>query len=606
MMPFIKISNLAPYYDATVSLDYAEQTGDALGNYPIAGNLGDRYLSIYLAPATNKVGTVSVVKEEGGSVVLQYNGASSMTKFTNLTFGSKVGVKISPQTDHKVTGMSVINGTLVSPLIGPFKPGEVVLTAVEVLNTDIRVQAHFDLAPTAHLSLAVPIKAVVGNPIYLNSAGTTSNDKITSYEFRVDGQSVYRGADPLFAFTPTAAKTYAIKLIVSTERGGVFEKSANINVVTRDEVYNPLCLGCHGGSTPQVIADYRAGIHGRPGISCVACHTDSPHQAVPDPQDCIGCHSKNTPEITSSFSASAHAGQQSCQGCHPAQPHGAIPDSSVCAGCHSPLPHGEGLTGCIICHDPHSLSLSVGGDFSIDYPHSSISCSTCHDSQDGSSRPADRCLTCHDGTSATAVVTHANTSAAYGNWAIQCITCHDPHRQDQRFVYGEDSFIVSGTSDAGGITSNSLTMTGAGWAENSLADMVLFPDLSDTSKNYKILGNTEETITVRGPMDWFQTTDGNTNFAAVYGRLIRDTIATPNSGDREVRLFRETGINSFADGDAIYDGICEACHTKTRHHRNDGTAVEQSHYDGTRCTSCHTHANGFGGFDHSGAVATGF
>ena len=100
-MPFIRISNLAPYYEATVYLDYAEQTGDALGNYPIAGNLGNRYLSIYLAPATNKVGTVSVVKEEGGSVVLQYNGASSMTKFTNLTFGSKVGVKISPQTDHK-------------------------------------------------------------------------------------------------------------------------------------------------------------------------------------------------------------------------------------------------------------------------------------------------------------------------------------------------------------------------------------------------------------------------------------------------------------------------------------------------------------------------
>ena len=233
--------------------------------------------------------------------------------------------------------MSVINGTLVSPLIGPFKPGEVVLTAVEVLTTDIRVQAHFDLAPTAHLSLAVPIKAVVGDPIYLNSAGTTSNDKITSYEFRVDGQSVYRGADPLFAFTPTAAKTYAIELIVSTERGGVFEKSANINVVTRDEVYNPLCLGCHVGSTPQVIADYRAGASPvGPESPASPVIPTAPIRRSPTIQDCIGCHSKNTPEITSSFSASAHAGQQSCQGCHPAQPHGAIPDSSVCAGCHSP------------------------------------------------------------------------------------------------------------------------------------------------------------------------------------------------------------------------------------------------------------------------------
>jgi hypothetical protein len=200
------------------------------------------------------------------------------------------------------------------------------------------------------------------------------------------------------------------------------------------------------------------------------------------------------------------------------------------------------------------------------------------------------------------VVTHSNTSLNYGNWAMQCTTCHNPHWQDQLTAYGQASFVVSGTADTAGITSNTLTMTGAGWAENSLAGMVLFPNLNDASFNYKIIGNTADTVTVKGAINEVQVTAGNSIFAVIYGRLIRDTLATPTSGQREVRFFRDAGANSFADGDAAYDGICEACHTQTRHHRNDGTAIQQSHYDGTRCTACHTHANGFAGLDHAGVV----
>jgi len=55
-----------------------------------------------------------------------------------------------------------------------------------------------------------------------------------------------------------------------------------------------------------------------------------------------------------------------------------------------------------------------------------------------------------------------------------------------------------------------------------------------------------------------------------------------------------TGANSFADGDATRDGICEVCHTQTNHHQADGTAPGgQSHNDGADCTTCHTHLGGF-------------
>jgi hypothetical protein len=72
-------------------------------------------------------------------------------------------------------------------------------------------------------------------------------------------------------------------------------------------------------------------------------------------------------------------------------------------------------------------------------------------------------------------------------------------------------------------------------------------------------------------------------------KFIRDTIRT-----NSVVFTAYTGANSFADGNATRDGICEVCHTQTNHHQADGTAPGgQSHNDGADCRTCHTHLNGF-------------
>jgi predicted CXXCH cytochrome family protein len=78
-------------------------------------------------------------------------------------------------------------------------------------------------------------------------------------------------------------------------------------------------------------------------------------------------------------------------------------------------------------------------------------------------------------------------------------------------------------------------------------------------------------------------------------------IQTPNSGLREV-VFESRGsglgqptLHSFADndedGNGIFDGVCETCHTQTSHHRND--TADATHYTGATCSSCHTHDTGF-------------
>ncbi len=79
---------------------------------------------------------------------------------------------------------------------------------------------------------------------------------------------------------------------------------------------------------------------------------------------------------------------------------------------------------------------------------------------------------------------------------------------------------------------------------------------------------------------------------------IREKVRTPDHLDMNVVFIRYTGINSFADGDTTYNGICEVCHTTTKYYRRDGSQPFSNHsggvnYDRTNCTYCHSHSTGF-------------
>jgi predicted CxxxxCH...CXXCH cytochrome family protein len=86
--------------------------------------------------------------------------------------------------------------------------------------------------------------------------------------------------------------------------------------------------------------------------------------------------------------------------------------------------------------------------------------------------------------------------------------------------------------------------------------------------------------------------------------LIREHLLTLNSGTKTI-VFRQDdrsgGTNpnlSFLGehGTGVYDdGICESCHTKTTHFRNDLSGGDHTHNQTVRCVDCHTHAKGFAG-----------
>ncbi len=90
--------------------------------------------------------------------------------------------------------------------------------------------------------------------------------------------------------------------------------------------------------------------------------------------------------------------------------------------------------------------------------------------------------------------------------------------------------------------------------------------------------------------------------------LIRESLRTPNSGVKTIDFHvddkaggtnpQDSYLGAYtvdANATPTDDGICEACHTKTIHYRNDTSGGDHTHNQGTRCINCHKHKNGFAG-----------
>ncbi len=88
--------------------------------------------------------------------------------------------------------------------------------------------------------------------------------------------------------------------------------------------------------------------------------------------------------------------------------------------------------------------------------------------------------------------------------------------------------------------------------------------------------------------------DSHTGITDYNLKLIRSAVSTDFVPDvLNPVVFQQTPEHfAFADGNPPYNGVCQACHTQTNYHTNDGTG-DYSHFIGTNCTGCHAHQSGF-------------
>jgi len=297
------------------------------------------------------------------------------------------------------------------------------------------------------------------------------------------------------------------------------------------------------------------------------------------------------------------------------------------------------LIGCQLCIVLFCLSFIVKAHATENWPHngnSGIGCFSCHDLASSEPKllpplghtPVDLddttantlCWGCHDGGTTPPkgpyVLTHSSltTSNKYGDWTVECWVCHNQHLQDQVKTYGMASYVYTGTVT--GVTATQIKVTAASWTVDQYAGYVVVPNTA-TDKinyNYKIIRNTSNTLTVRGPINLTYAAIGNT-VGISDSKLIRTSINLADisttgvskigfnggvpfkpTGIKTVKFFKPTGPNSFADGVGDVDGICEVCHDLTDHWRNDGTLSGvglHTGMKGTNCIGCHSHAKGF-------------
>jgi len=263
--------------------------------------------------------------------------------------------------------------------------------------------------------------------------------------------------------------------------------------------------------------------------------------------------------------------------------------------------------GCLSCHDLHGSAGSL------------LKSSTPNPGMGADNTEANNlCWSCHTGPAlAPYRVPHSSGVIGeedFGAWYVECKDCHDPHNQSQFQTFGTASFLATGVLESvtSGATST-LTDNDATWTVDEHAGRVVFPDINVRDRrgipvgnlSYRILSNTATTLTLDGTINTSYIAAGDT-YGVVYGKVIRNQIKVPGTTTwKQVKFFGQTGTNSFADSDATLDGVCQVCHTKTAHFKNDGTGIDQLHMNGDRgdpngtagenCTDkCHQHIGGFG------------
>jgi len=278
---------------------------------------------------------------------------------------------------------------------------------------------------------------------------------------------------------------------------------------------------------------------------------------------------------------------------------------------------------CISCHN----AASVGHDSPI---KSGISHAVMANvTSNGASMPVFGSVT--SGEYSDTMYTHLK-----GGDTMVCVTCHNPMRKPHdtgrswELLYSGDGLNYS--SSLGGWWDQGHTGLGAyrypslgtptdvreretyrqpasAYSYDELAGTLAF---NNSTTAYAYLTLSDPYLRAPGSDNTFcldchpqQATHRHYNCLACHGvhvetglKFVKRSVRRPDGTNADVVFGRMTGVNSFADGDGTYDGICEVCHTRTAYYRYDGSTLDNHtstglNYSGSDCTLCHSHAAGF-------------
>jgi hypothetical protein len=246
------------------------------------------------------------------------------------------------------------------------------------------------------------------------------------------------------------------------------------------------------------------------------------------------------------------------------------------------MPHNiTNSIDCVDCHGAPDLAAIIQPPFLLQ-----TNCTVCHVNNTGAN--------------------YTKTSAPYTEpHHGACWDCHQNHSSRPAVSLVSGSFSMAIYDPASGsttLTLNNYTVNDptwtdpASWKEKSGGERgvvlwIRYPDGTDGS--FEVVESFVDSITVNGEL--LGPTDNS--FKLMYGQMVAAVVA-----GKQVDF---TGFFDFADNDGLagdldldgntddssVNGICQVCHTQTRYWRSDGTLA--IHNNGTNCTICHEHSQGF-------------
>ncbi len=226
----------------------------------------------------------------------------------------------------------------------------------------------------------------------------------------------------------------------------------------------------------------------------------------------------------------------------------------------------------------------------------------------GSTKLNQLCLTCHNPSNGIPVakfadvqthssyVTNPTDTLRIGVYLMECRTCHNPHLQNQMRALPADGNLDFGTTT--NVTATLLSDSTKSWGVDQFKDALLIPNTAYIAYTYRILSNTKDTLTILGAMKTMSPYTGvGKPYRIKYGKLIKTSIPTPNSGAKPVTFLTNSGgLTSFASTTATVKGVCQVCHTKTKYFLGSGAVLDGGHpatYDANCTVFCHQHKYGF-------------
>lgn len=417
---------------------------------------------------------------------------------------------------------------------------------------------------TVTVDLAIPVPgAIVGaNPANENSPYTynVSAPGASSYTWTIDASWSERapgnGNSSYNVTTGPAGGPYDISVTATNACGTSAASVLAVSVVVAPTGghINTQCNGCHLLHTaPGVTLTSEDGN----ALLCQSCHIN-PGVAfnMPMPNGDMSLIGSGT------YSGNSHAWGVLAENAAM----GAVPptDPEMLA-----MLEGGTTIICSTCHEQHN-SASFSPHLRADNTNDAI-CKDCHVERDVDPYPAGIGSHPIDVVYDDTDTRFKNSQTLIANGATMlCSTCHSVHDVDDTYAGVSDGNLLRLDNTSTLCTDCHIDMTHNG---------MTCKDCHDTHDPNK------------------------TNIYMIRENIGSGVIFTSRGTD-----VGDPAANSYADGDGIYDGICEVCHTTTAHFRNDGSALDQNHassggpMNGKSCMVCHPHGSAF---SPSGGTCTG-